>query len=334
MSQVGVVVIGRNEGKRLIACLDSIPADTPTVYVDSGSTDGSPEAARARGATVIPLDMSVPFTAARARNAGAAALPDSCDRIQFVDGDCALRSGWLAAANAALDTHPELAAVFGRRRERHPEASRYNWLCDLEWTVPPGDVRFFGGDVLLRRTPLTEAGMYPETMIAGEEPDLAIRLRARGWRIRCLDQEMTWHDAAIARFGQWWRRAERSGHAFAELAARHPGSQLHDYDRRVRSVLFWGAAPPVIAVLLLVTAVLARSPCPMVVAGLVLALPLLQLARLVVRERRRRPAPDAMTFALFLMLAKPAQAIGVARFWRGRLGGRRSGLIEYKGSPA
>lgn len=238
-----------------------------------------------------------------------------------------MQPGWLDRARAALIADDRLAAVFGRRQEIAPGASRYNWLCDLEWAVPPGPVRFFGGDVMLRSTALDAAGGYPGEMIAGEEPDLAIRLRERGWRIECLDAPMTLHDAAIARFGQWWRRAERSGHAYAELAARHAGSPLHDYDRRLLSVGLWGGAVPVAALL----ALLMARP---VAALLILALPIAQGLRLGVREWRRRPLGDAATLALFLMLAKPAQALGAARYWLGRARGQRSRLIEYKGGRA
>lgn len=323
----GIVVIGRNEGDRLVRCLASIGTEARVVYVDSGSTDNSVAAARAAGAVVVPLDMGVPFTAARARNAGRAALGTGPAFVQFVDGDCQVQPGWMDRARAALIADDGLAAVFGRRQEIAPRASRYNWLCDVEWTVRPGPARFFGGDVMLRAAALDAAGGYPSDMIAGEEPDLAIRLRDRGWRIECLDAPMTLHDAAISRLGQWWRRAERSGHAYAELAARHAGSPLHDYDRRLLSVALWGAAVPVAALL----ALLMARP---VAALLILALPVAQGLRLALRERRHRPWGDAATLALFLMLAKPAQAIGAARYWLGRVRGRGSRIIEYKGGPA
>jgi hypothetical protein len=44
--EFGVVVIGRNEGQRLITCLGSVSTAAKVVYVDSGSTDGSVQAAR------------------------------------------------------------------------------------------------------------------------------------------------------------------------------------------------------------------------------------------------------------------------------------------------
>ena len=323
MSDLGIVVIGRNEGERLVRCLRAIGDCAAIVYVDSGSTDDSVAVAESFGARVVALDLSVPFTAARARNAGRAVLAPEVTFIQFVDGDCALQPGWLAAARAALEADAELAAVFGRRREIAPGASVYNWLCDVEWAVPPGAVRFFGGDVMLRAAALDAAGGYPDAMIAGEEPDLAIRLRARGWRIACLPVEMTAHDAAIARFGQWWRRAERSGHAFAQLADRHGRSPLQDYPRRLRGVLFWGGAIPLAALI----AALAGG---VIAALIVLALPALQFARLAMREARHRRPREALALAGFLMLAKPAQTIGAARYWLGRASGRSARIIEYK----
>jgi hypothetical protein len=41
---IGIVVIGRNEGDRLTRCLQSLQMENlPVIYVDSGSTDGSQE---------------------------------------------------------------------------------------------------------------------------------------------------------------------------------------------------------------------------------------------------------------------------------------------------
>ena len=327
---LAVVAIGRNEGERLRRCLASIKLGVPVVYVDSGSTDGSVAVARAAGADVVELDLSIAFTAARARNAGRAALGSGIRFIQFVDGDCQMQRGWLACARAALEADPGLAAVFGRRREVQPEASPYNWLCDVEWTVPPGPVRQFGGDVMLRVAALDQAGGYPAEMIAGEEPDLSMRLRARGWQISCLPAEMTLHDAAMTRFGQWWRRAERSGHAYAELDVRHPG----EWQRRVRAALFWGAGVPAGILALLVAAAALHRPWPAVMAGVLALAPLAQFARVAAREARERPVRDAATWALFLTLDKPPHAIGIVRYWWAWVRGRRAPLIEYKGAQS
>src|SRR5262249_17497867 len=137
LEDVGIVVIGRNEGERLALCLASIRKYTPTVvYVDSGSTDGSVTTAEKIGAHIVQLDPSCPFTAARARNEGFTAMKSSrrdVRFVQFIDGDCTMEEGWLIKARDFLDQHNNVAVVCGRRRERYPSASIYNSLCDLEW---------------------------------------------------------------------------------------------------------------------------------------------------------------------------------------------------------
>ena len=213
--EIGVVIIGRNEGARLVACLESLDAvGRDAVYVDSSSTDGSPQAAASRGALVVNLDLSLPFTAARARNAGYAALKTrnpAVRFVQFVDGDCVLESHWLAEARAFLAARPEVAVVCGRRREQYPTASIYNALCDLEWDTPIGETDACGGDALVRADAFDAVGGYRPQLIAGEEPELCLRLRERNWKIWRLDVEMTGHDAAIMIFPNGGRAACAAG---------------------------------------------------------------------------------------------------------------------------
>src|SRR5438874_4116422 len=147
---VGVVTIGRNEGERLRVCLESaLRASRHVVYVDSGSTDGSVAMAKQMGVHVVELDLTIPFTAARARNAGFEKLveiaPDA-EFVQFVDGDCEIVQGWVERAVSECSAKPQAAIVCGRRRERFVRASIYNTLCDIEWNTPVGTARACGGD--------------------------------------------------------------------------------------------------------------------------------------------------------------------------------------------
>jgi len=133
---VGIILIGRNEGDRLKNAIQSIPLPyrANSVYVDSSSTDGSQELARRYGLEVIELDSSIPFTAARARNAGADYLRrkiPSLEFIQFIDGDCTLAENWLTKATQFLCKHKDIALICGRRREMFPDNSVYNKLCDI-----------------------------------------------------------------------------------------------------------------------------------------------------------------------------------------------------------
>ena len=318
----GAVVIGRNEGARLIRCLDSVRGRIArVVYVDSGSTDGSVEAARSRGVQVVELDLGIPFTAARARNAGLEALlaQGDLDVVQFIDGDCELQDGWIDVALDFLTRTPDVAVAFGRRRERFPEASVYNRLCDWEWDTPIGESSACGGDALMRVKAFQEVGGFNSNLIAGEEPDLCVRLRGKGWRIWRLDHEMTLHDAAMTRFGQWWKRTRRAGHAFAEGSAIHGKGPTRHWVRETRKALIWGAGLP----LSIILAAVAFGPWALIAFAVYPA----QIVRLGLREGGDKTAWER---ALFLVIGKFPEALGALEYWRGRLLGRRGGLIEYK----
>lgn len=311
--RIGTVLIGRNEGDRLVRALDAARAEIagPIVYVDSGSTDGSLAAAEAAGAEIVLLDTSDGFTAARARNAGLAALTERNnppELVQFIDGDCALRDGWIATATAFLDAHSEVGVVCGRRRERFPEASLYNRLTDAEWDTPVGEARSCGGDALMRMNAINGVGGYNPGLIAGEEPELCVRLRQAGWKIWRLDAEMTWHDAAMTRFGQWWKRTRRAGHAFAEGAAIHGAPPERHNVTPTRRALIWGAGLP-LAILL----------------GLFFTPWALALALLWPLKSLRLIGQGMPTDrAVFLTLGNIPEALGVLEYGLKRLTGRKS----------
>lgn len=327
MGRIGVVVIGRNEGERLRRCLGSLLGrGAEVVYVDSGSTDGSAAMARSLGVEVIDLDMSVPFTAARGRNTGMERLLQRCpdvDVVQFVDGDCEVAAGWLELAAAELRRRPELGVVCGRRRERFPEQSIYNRLCDLEWDTPIGEARACGGDAMVRTEALQRVGGYDPTLIAGEEPELCFRIRQAGWKVWRLDAEMTLHDAAIHRFKQWWKRAVRAGHAYTEGAWMHGRSAERHFAKNVRSIAFWGVGLPVIVLVL---------AWPTRGWSLWLLLGYAVLWVRIARGQRAmgRSAADSRLYATFTVIGKFAEAWGMVRFLVGRLLKRRSRIIEYK----
>ena len=319
----GVVAIGRNEGARLKRCLKAASTAATVVYVDSGSTDGSAQWARDQGADVIDLDMSLPFTAARARNAGFQRLQDMAPDlpyVQFVDGDCELVEGWAEHALSFLDAHTDVAAAAGRLRERYPERSIYNWMCDREWDGPTGEVRLCGGIAMMRMTAVESVGGFRDDLIAGEEPELCVRLRATGWRIWRLDVEMAWHDAAMMRFDQWWRRALRSGYAFAQGAYLHGKSPDRHFAWEARRAWVWGVWLPLACLAI----GLAFGPWGWA-AWLIYPLQVLRQAM-----RNSGPLRDRALLALFQMLSRFPEGWGQIRFLRDRLLGRQAHLIEYK----
>lgn len=319
---IAAIAIGRNEGERLVHCLDSLRGQAARIiYVDSGSTDGSVEMARARGVEVVELDMTKPFTAARARNAGLDQLRQGAvpDFVQLVDGDCEVRPDWIGKAAQFLEENPKVAIVCGRRRERFSEASVYNAHCDREWDTPIGEAKACGGDALMRMTALDEVGGYDPRLIAGEEPEMCVRLRQKGWKIWRLDAEMTLHDAAMTRFGQFWKRSRRAGHAYAEGAWMHGAPPESHYVQQTKRAVLWGLALP-LAILVLALIV---SPWCL----LLLAIYPVQIARLA---RRGGGSKASREEATLLTLSKFAEATGVVEFHLRRLTGKRGKLIEYK----
>ncbi len=225
---------------------------------------------------------------------------------------------------AELDRDGDVAAACGRIRERHPRASIYNAINDMEWVHGTGDVEWCAGTALFRVAPFRDAEGFDPTLIAGEEPDLCVRLRARGFRFRALDREMAVHDADMTRFSEWWTRNVRTGHAYAEAVARRPDDPAMHAASAVRSIAIWGLALPGFSVALMPPTLGASLLAPFT------AYPAL-FAR-VYRTMRARgfSRDDALLYATFCVLGKFPQAFGLLRFQWLKRKGQSSDLIEYK----
>ncbi len=321
----GVVVIGRNEGERLRRCLDSVlnVADV-VVYVDSGSTDGSLAMSRSLGVIVVELDLRDPFTAARARNEGFRKLLEvrpALKYVFFVDGDCEVVAGWLETGARFLDQHPDVAIVWGRRRERYPEKSVYNMLCDIEWwEFPLGDVKACGGDAVCRVVAIQQVKGYRADLICGEEPEMCVRLRQAGWRIWHLNDDMTLHDAAMYRFGQWWWRMLRGGFAAAQGAALHGAPPERHFVLETRRAWFWGLCIPVLVLIL-------ALQVEWWALLLLLVYPA-QVIRLALRGKRSRR--ENWWRAASLVVGKFPEMLGQLKFIVDRYRHVPSRIIEYK----
>ena len=251
-TNIGVVVIGRNERPRLDQCLASIPRGYPIVYADSASTDNSVAYAEARGVTVVQLKTDRQLTAARGRNAGAEELlrlQPNLDFIQFVDGDCEFEDGWLEKAAQFLQSNPAVAVVSGRRREAHPDASLYNTLCDFEWNTDIGEANASGGDSMVRAVAFVESGGFRDDQLAHEEPEFCARLRGRGWKIWRIDQPMTVHDAAIFRLSQFFRRSRRAGMGMCQSLMRSEQPKDPAALQILSRATFWALILPIAALI-------------------------------------------------------------------------------------
>lgn len=321
-SKIGVVIIGRNEGQRLVNCLSSVnPKNNPVIYVDSDSTDDSVENAKRAGAEVINLDMSKPFSAARARNTGWKYLINhnmDIEFIQFIDGDCELQPNWLEQAQSFLTSNNEYAVVSGRVREQFPEASLYNKFCNDEWNTPIGDTKACGGNAFIRIKSLLEVDGYKDYFIAGEEPEMCYRLRQNSWKIYRLDEEMTLHDANMTKFHQWWQRAKRHGFATALTVYEHGTGEENLGLRETIRPLAWTA------ILFIILIIATLSP---IYLFLLFIYPL-QIIRMFFKKKNH--SLYSLKSCAFLMLGKIPESLGIIQFIFKHINKQPYTIIEHK----
>jgi GT2 family glycosyltransferase len=324
MFNIGIVVIGRNEGERLIRCLQSLQDYIQnSVYVDSASSDNSVQTAKNLGAHTLVLDMSTQFTAARARNAGFAeliTLYPQTEFVQFVDGDSEIVNNWIAEAAQFLHDNQTIAVVSGILNERFPEKTIYNTLCDLEWKMPKGEVKSCGGNAMMRVSAFRQVNGYLTTLAAGEEPEMCVRLRQNGWKVWHLHHAMMLHDANMTSFKQWWKRTLRGGYAFAEGAFLHGKAPEFHWVAESKRAWLWGFFIP----LAIVIAFFIKP-----VWGLFLSfLYPIQVLRLT--HKSKLPFRIAILQAFFLVIGKFAELAGQIKFLLHRFGHKQNKNVACK----
>jgi GT2 family glycosyltransferase len=136
-----LVTVTHDSHPELLRLLDSVSRHLPgaeLIVVDSGSSDGGPEAARARGARVVEIGENVGF--GRATNAGVALAerpatvvlnPD----VELVDGSLAALAG-AAAANPARILAPLVLLPDGSRQDS-AQLGPTSWAALVSALVPP-----------------------------------------------------------------------------------------------------------------------------------------------------------------------------------------------------
>jgi len=328
-SQLGVVIIGRNEGKRLQLCLESMSEiEVPKVYVDSGSVDDSVAIAKDNHIEIIELNPDKPFSAARARNEGferLMQLDPSIKFVQFIDGDCTLLPDWLGEASMALLADKQRGAVIGHLKERNVDASPYNRLCALEWRSAAGDLDDYGalgGISVIRASVFKELAGFNPDVIAGEDSEFGVRMGLAGYKVTKLDCSMATHDANIHQFSQWWTRAVRAGHAIGQRAFLNGDSVHKDCVKERNSTLFWAALIPLMVIALLIP----THGYSLLLLGIYCL-----LCYRVMRFRLRQgdTCEDAWFYTKYLFLAKFANMQGLLKFYFNKIY-QRYEIIEYK----
>jgi len=328
LPEIGVVIIGVNVERYLGDCIRSVHlADYPRellkiVYVDGGSQDASVRVAREfEGVEVIELKDHHP-TPGRGRNAGWKAL--STPLIQFMDADTVLHPDWFQRACAVLDDSN--TAVCGHRREKYPAKNVYHRFTEMEWHYETGPCRYFGGEVLLRRSVLAATGGFDENLVAGEDPELSYRIRQNGWQILRIDAPMSTHDINMTAFRQYWKRAYRSGYAYAEIALRFIRNPEKMWLKESIRITVKALLP----VCLVVAGILTGNTWWGILLGLLILIrPLFNLRRM--KHGFQQPWGTVLLYAGHTALVVYPQFGGMMRYFWGRATGRplqNKGLVN------
>ena len=196
---ISAIVIGRNEGERLDACLASItdalgPLHHEVIYVDSRSGDDSLSIARERGARCFLLEDSE-TTAGLGRYVGAKEARG--EYLLFLDGDMRLCPGFVQQAMLAMATRG-YDGVTGQRedvylRDGEVVSRTPNYFgCTSERIAPE-----FGGALFIRADALRRCGGWSPDTIACEEAELHARLLDAACRIGELPVPMIVHTDAV-----------------------------------------------------------------------------------------------------------------------------------------
>lgn len=327
---LSVVVIGRNEGVRLRRCLQSISemrdpgCAVEVIYVDSASTDDSVELAKSMGAKVVSVRPVRP-TAAIGRNAGWRHARSPF--ILFLDGDTILEPNFVAEA-MPMFRDEQISVIWGHRREINIRASFYNRVLDLDWISPTGYTDYCGGDALIRRDVLELIRGYDENLIAGEEPEMCRRMRALGFRILHVDHLMTRHDLAMTKWSQYWKRATRTGYAYAEVSERFRQTSMPFWEYEARANRIRAILHGAVLAVGLSSSLMLLDLWPLTGIGIFYGILVLRTA--VKMRWKSKSFYTLLLYGLHSHLQQLPIYWGQIQYLKDRRAGKKRGLIEYK----
>ena len=317
---VSIVIIGLNVAGYIEECIKSIRiSEYPDelieiIYVDGGSSDASVLIAGSfKGIKIIELKDPHP-TPGKGRNAGYKAAHHSL--IQFLDADTTLELEWLKTAVQYIKD--DTGAVCGRVIEKYPEKNRYHLIGNIEWNISAGKGEYgfsegpcktFGGIVLIRKHILETVNGYDESLVAGEDPDISYRVRQEGYKIYKLNAGMVHHDINMNTFRQYFKRAFRSGHAYAEIALRYITQKEKYFARQFFRIVISAMLPFLVLLSGIATN---RTLVGLVVALLLIFRPLIKI--LLLKKRYKLVLSKALLYGLHLSFTVYPQFLGVLRY--------------------
>jgi GT2 family glycosyltransferase len=296
---VSVVIKTLNEEEKIGACLTSVleatkPYRTQIIVADSRSEDATVAVARRFGVDVIRLAPTEP------RGCGIGAQLgfqySAGEYVLLLDGDMRLAAGFLPAALQTLEADRSIAGVAGRldlddanleyrlRRDRYMPHLR------------SGPVDRLDGGGLYRRAAIDSVGYLTDRNLHSyEEFELALRLRAVGWRLVRLAATSVHHyghrTPATSLLMRRWRSRYTDGQGEvlrATLGSKSFALAVREFWLSFAVIAWWGC--------LLAAALAPPLPWPPVVALALLPL-------LLTTARRRSIVAGCYTFALWQVIA-------------------------------
>ncbi|MHB1701296.1 MAG: glycosyltransferase family 2 protein [Acidobacteriaceae bacterium] len=187
----------------LLACV----ASEQVLIVDSSSTDGTVELARAAGFRVHSIARA-DFNHGGTRQLAAELLPEA-DILVYMTQDALLASPDAISRLVAAFEDPQVACAYGRQLPRagatpieaharlfnYPPVSSVRTLATRE-QLGIKTIFLSNSFAAYRRSALMEAGGFPRDTIFGEDTVLAARLLLAGWKVAYVAEAQVHHSHA------------------------------------------------------------------------------------------------------------------------------------------
>jgi glycosyltransferase involved in cell wall biosynthesis len=215
--RVSIVIKAFNEEKNICAAIESSLAAVAevggeVVLADSYSTDRTVELASKYPIRVVQLAHAYQRCCGAGPQLGY--QHSLGEYVYILDGDMRMLQGFLMPALAFLARHPEAAGVAGRVVELNRESLEYRERgLRSAAHLFSGEVDRLDGGGLYRRCAIEESGYFSDRNLHSyEEFDLAVRLRALGWKLWRLAVDAATHYGHDAPPYQLLMRRWRSGY--------------------------------------------------------------------------------------------------------------------------
>lgn len=225
MIRVVAVVLNWNGGARNLACLSSLlgsgAEDVEVLFVDNGSTDGSPEAVARAYPSIRQIRNGKNLGFCEGNNAGIReARARGAEFVLLLNNDVVVERGFLGPLLEAAGREPRAGALgpkmlLAEKPDRiwaaggeiafHENGTRLRGFGkrDESGFEETEEVDFIPGCALLLRTEaIREVGLLdPDYFAYVEDVEYGTRLRRAGWKVLYVPRSRIYHDASASTGG-------------------------------------------------------------------------------------------------------------------------------------